>query len=66
MISRRWLPLMLAAGLFFAPDVFAQGRALKKVQVGVPAISMGNIIIYFAKEATSGGRDYSGGGCGCN
>jgi ABC-type nitrate/sulfonate/bicarbonate transport system substrate-binding protein len=52
MISRRWLPLMLFAGLFFAPsDVFAQGRVLKKVQVGVPAISMGNIIIYFAKEA---------------
>jgi len=22
--------------------------------------------IYFAKEATSGGRDFSGGGCGCN
>lgn len=22
--------------------------------------------IYFSKEATSGGRDYSGGGCGCN
>jgi hypothetical protein len=22
--------------------------------------------IYFSKEATSGGRDFSGGGCGCN
>lgn len=22
--------------------------------------------IYFAKEATSGGRNFSGGGCGCN
>ncbi len=22
--------------------------------------------IYFAKEGTSGGRDFSGGGCGCN
>ena len=26
-------------------------RALKKIQVGVPAISMGNIIIFFTKEA---------------
>jgi len=32
-------------------NVFAQSRGLKKVQVGVPAISMGNIIIYFAKDA---------------
>jgi len=22
--------------------------------------------IYFSKEASSGGRDFSGGGCGCN
>jgi hypothetical protein len=22
--------------------------------------------IYFSKEATSGGRDFAGGGCGCN
>jgi NitT/TauT family transport system substrate-binding protein len=33
------------------PNLFAQSRGLKKVQVGVPAISMGNIIIYFAKDA---------------
>jgi NitT/TauT family transport system substrate-binding protein len=40
------------ASLFVSPSVlFAQSRALKKVQVGVPAISMGNIIIYFTKEA---------------
>jgi ABC-type nitrate/sulfonate/bicarbonate transport system substrate-binding protein len=31
--------------------LFAQAGALKKVQVGVPAISMGNIVIYFTKEA---------------
>jgi ABC-type nitrate/sulfonate/bicarbonate transport system substrate-binding protein len=37
--------------LVWAPVLFAQSRPLKKVQVGVPAISMGNIIIYFAKEA---------------
>jgi NitT/TauT family transport system substrate-binding protein len=43
---------MLIGSLFVSSSVlFAQSRALKKVQVGVPAISMGNIIIYFTKEA---------------
>jgi NitT/TauT family transport system substrate-binding protein len=43
---------MLIASLFVSSSVLlAQSRALKKVQVGVPAISMGNIIIYFTKEA---------------
>ena len=52
MISRRFLLGMLIASLFVSSSVlFAQSRALKKVQVGVPAISMGNIIIYFTKEA---------------
>ena len=37
--------------LVWASVLSAQSRPLKKVQVGVPAISMGNIIIYFAKEA---------------
>ncbi|HEY3167399.1 MAG TPA: ABC transporter substrate-binding protein [Candidatus Binatia bacterium] len=52
MISRRFLLEMLIVSLFVSSSVlFAQSRALKKVQVGVPAISMGNIIIYFTKEA---------------
>jgi NitT/TauT family transport system substrate-binding protein len=52
MISRRLALVVSAASLFVSSSVlFAQSRALKKVQVGVPAISMGNIIIYFAKEA---------------
>jgi NitT/TauT family transport system substrate-binding protein len=51
-ISRRFLLGMLIASLFVSSSVLlAQSRALKKVQVGVPAISMGNIIIYFTKEA---------------
>ena len=38
--------------LFTLPStLIAQSRGLKKVQVGVPAISMGNIVIYFTKEA---------------
>jgi NitT/TauT family transport system substrate-binding protein len=52
MISKRLLLILLIASLFVLPSIlFAQSRALKKVQVGVPAISMGNIIIYFTKEA---------------
>jgi len=52
MISKRLLLIPLIASLFVSPSIlFAQSRALKKVQVGVPAISMGNIIIYFTKEA---------------
>lgn len=46
------LVLGIALGLFLvAANLCAQSRALRKVQVGVPAISMGNIIIYFAKDA---------------
>ena len=41
--------LMLSGLVPFS--AFAQGRPLKKVHVGVPAISMGNIVIYFTKEA---------------
>jgi len=52
MISKRLLLILLIASHFVSPSIlFAQSRALKKVQVGVPAISMGNIIIYFTKEA---------------
>lgn len=45
------LLLLLIYSSPLAPPLFAQGQRLKKVQVGVPAISMGNIIIYFTKEA---------------
>src|SRR6185503_14969355 len=52
MISKRLLLILLIASLFVSPSIlFSQSRALKKVQVGVPAISMGNIVIYFTKEA---------------
>src|ERR1044072_9768653 len=52
--SMRLHRLVLGIGLgavLVTVNVFAQARGLRKVQVGVPAISMGNIIIYFAKEA---------------
>jgi NitT/TauT family transport system substrate-binding protein len=52
MIPKRWPLVIFMASLFVLPSALcAQSRALKKVQVGVPAISMGNIIIYFTKEA---------------
>lgn len=52
MISKRVVFALLAAGpLVIPPVLFAQSRPLKKIQVGVPAISMGNIIIFFTKEA---------------
>ena len=49
--KRLWMAIVLTGLWAWASVLFAQSRPLKKVQVGVPAISMGNIIIYFAKEA---------------
>lgn len=43
--------LLLAAFLLVPQANFAQSKGLKKINVGVPAISMGNIIIFFAQEA---------------
>jgi ABC-type nitrate/sulfonate/bicarbonate transport system substrate-binding protein len=52
MNSKRLLLGIFVTSLFVSPSVlFGQSRVLKKVQVGVPAISMGNIIIYFTKDA---------------
>lgn len=52
MISRRLLLALLIASFSVLPSaLLAQSRALKKIHVGVPAISMGNIIIFFSKEA---------------
>lgn len=52
MLSKYVLLGVIFVSLLLSPATpFAQSRALKKVQVGVPAISMGNIIIYFTKEA---------------
>ena len=52
MACRCLLTLLLLGGFLFSTSpVFCQSRNLKKIQVGVPAVSMGNIIIFFAKEA---------------
>ena len=52
MACRCWLTLLLLGGFLFSTSpVFSQSRNLKKIQVGVPAVSMGNIVIFFTKEA---------------
>jgi NitT/TauT family transport system substrate-binding protein len=44
--------LVLLVGFSISPSwAFSQSRSLKKIQVGVPAVSMGNIVIFFTKEA---------------
>jgi NitT/TauT family transport system substrate-binding protein len=53
-MSRRrfFLPLILAAGMLGLPSSgFPQSGGLKKTHIGVPAVSMGNMIIFVAKEA---------------
>ena len=41
--------------------------AKPEMQFGYDEISLGlDDHIYFSKEASSGGRSFSGGGCGCN
>jgi ABC-type nitrate/sulfonate/bicarbonate transport system substrate-binding protein len=53
MKNGRLPPLLvsLASLILIVPAALAQSRGLRKVHVGVPAISMGNIIIYFSREA---------------
>src|SRR3990170_986021 len=52
MFNRPLSMLWLLAFLVMLPlSVSAQSRGLKKIQVGVPAVSMGNIVIFFTKEA---------------
>jgi NitT/TauT family transport system substrate-binding protein len=45
------LPLLLVAVLLAPAGLFAQTKNLRKIHVGVPAVSMGNMIIFFTKEA---------------
>ncbi|MDP2605874.1 MAG: ABC transporter substrate-binding protein [Deltaproteobacteria bacterium] len=52
MFNRPLPMLWLLAILIMLPlSVSAQSHGLKKIQVGVPAVSMGNMIIFFTKEA---------------
>ena len=52
MIWKRLLLALLVVNFWFTPvDLSAQTRPLKKIQVGVPAISMGNIIIFLHQRS---------------
>jgi NitT/TauT family transport system substrate-binding protein len=53
MFKRRWILALLLVGNFLVLPALlpAQSRGLKKIHVGVPAVSMGNIIIFFSREA---------------
>ena len=48
---RLFVSLIFAVLAVCEGSAVAQSRSLKKVHIGVPAVSMGNIIIYFTKEA---------------
>lgn len=51
-LSRTLSAVLLFVVLGFAPaPLFSQGNPMRKIYVGVPAVSMGNIIIFFTKEA---------------
>jgi NitT/TauT family transport system substrate-binding protein len=48
----RLLILLIVSSFFSSPaSLRAQSGSLKKIHVGVPAVSMGNMIIFFTKEA---------------
>jgi len=50
--QRKTVPaLLFGLVLALVPPVFAQGKGLKKIRVGVPSVSMGNIIIFVTREA---------------
>jgi len=51
-LRRPLFPCLLLLAFFVSFSAgFAQTKSLKRINVGVPAISMGNMIIFFTKEA---------------
>jgi ABC-type nitrate/sulfonate/bicarbonate transport system substrate-binding protein len=46
-----FLTVLLGLIFLFPPSLYSQARALKRIRVGVPSVSMGNIIIFITKEA---------------
>ncbi len=52
LLRRMFLAGLILSALFLFPlPVLSQGKALKKVRVGVPSVGMGNIIMFVTKEA---------------
>jgi NitT/TauT family transport system substrate-binding protein len=50
MAKRRILSILAILFLGYAQPGFSQQKQLKRIRVGVPSVSMGNIIIYITKE----------------
>ncbi len=48
---RLFLGIFFSMSLAFPFSAFSQGKPLKKIHVGVPSVSVANIIIYVTKEA---------------
>lgn len=68
-------PIVLASGLALlgacstvGPDPWEKDlMARKEMQVSAHAIqTAAEDHVFFSKEASSGGRGFAGGGCGCN
>jgi NitT/TauT family transport system substrate-binding protein len=47
----RLIALFLGLSVVFSPSAFSQSKPLKKVRVGVPSVTVGNIITFVAREA---------------
>jgi NitT/TauT family transport system substrate-binding protein len=47
----RFVALFLGLFILFSPSAYSQSKPLKKIRVGVPSVTVGNIIIFVAKEA---------------
>jgi uncharacterized lipoprotein YmbA len=67
---KRWLICALALGLAGCSSVQPWERdVLARPEMSLDANPLDAAIddhIYFSKEASSGGRGFGGGGCGCN
>jgi hypothetical protein len=75
MKPRHYGALCLIAGLAFASGCSSLGvKPWQRDVMARPEMQLGNDPLdaaiddhlYFSKEASSGGRSFAGGGCGCN
>ena len=74
----RWLIVALFSSLLFVPlwgcSLLPEVKPWQKQVLAKPEMTFGSNEldegfddhIYFSKEASSGGRGFGGGGCGCN
>ncbi|MGH7767663.1 MAG: ABC transporter substrate-binding protein, partial [Candidatus Binatia bacterium] len=47
----RFTALFLGLLIVFSQSAFSQSKPLKKIRVGIPSVTVGNIVIFVAKEA---------------